>query len=318
MSSRVNRIDALRKDIDAAQTVQINQKIDLIKSLNTKKERLIQSIDEALAECRDAESTFYNRSAGDSRYHEKLESINRQLRAEHLEGSRLIGQINAVNNFQQLTQIEQSSVNPFLNSVKSNCATLSRTEVPTASVVRNTTVIQPVRTIIRQQVPVPTPVPAPIQNRTTEIHHHHHTPVVVNTPPPVVVPSPPPVRVAPVVVPTRRVRAVRATPVRAVPVSPVSVRPISPVEPRVVLAPSPARVLPVVTAPSPRVLPVVTTTPVGSMARVTHDYNSAHSGTLNLKRNTRVNIINYNGDWAFVRTMDGHQGYVSRHFLQPL
>jgi hypothetical protein len=182
--------------------------------------------------------------------------------------------------------------------------------------------------------------PAPVRTSSSSVVHHIYTPpasspptrvVTVPSPPQTVVvhqaPSPPPRTVVMRQAPSPTVvRTVRSTPVQTVPVRTVQVQPVrtaqvqpvrsTPVQPvAVVQTPRPAspragRAV-MVTSPTPRRTGIYD-------ARVVQDYTSGAPGTLTLKKDTVVRVINYYGDWARVETRDGHNGYVSRFFLRPM
>ena len=121
----------------------ISQKSDLIKNLQNKKSFMINSIENTLNRCRNAERTLYN-EAGYSlsgRATAKLNEYNTFLSEQHDKGSTLIGNINATKNFQQLDRVESTMVNPFLTNLKNKCSFYAR-DIPRFSSVSSVSAIR--------------------------------------------------------------------------------------------------------------------------------------------------------------------------------
>ncbi len=277
-------IDSLRSYIDSTSDLGIRQKSDLIKDLNKKKEQMIDSVNNTLSACRDAESVLYNRwiNTDNKIAHNKLEEYNRYLKEHHDKGSDIIGQINATKNFEQLNRIEITSVNPFLVAVKSTCDTYARHEAltqtrfvpapvtlihPSPQAIRSVSTIQPARTVTTVTQPVTyitnpgSPVPVRVQAPVTHIITQQSVPA----PQPVVItrsaPSPRIVTVTPIQAPaspTHHVTVVRTPP--------------PPPQVTVIHTPPPIRTIPIRTVPvrTVRTVPVrtVRTIPVRTVRTV--------------------------------------------------
>ena len=312
-------INSLRSYIDSTHNLGIRQKADLVKDLNRKKEQLIASVHNALSACLDSESAMYSRWIGTSNKaaHDHLEEFNTYLKEEHERGSELISQINAINNFEQLNKYEISTVDPYLQNLKTKCNAYTQ------------------KVISEQRVAVPLIQTSPRVVQTVPVSYApYNLPVRAA---PVVVPvtpsaSPRPVRVTPVVPfstqPIRVAPVVRAGPVKVTPVNvpfqpgPVDVRP-SPMmsqtgsvqvgQPRDVVLQNKAGERRVV-----RAAPVKPTKRGVHEGLIIQDYSSRAPGTLTLAKDTKVNVLKYEGDWAMVETNNGHTGYVSRYFIRPL
>ena len=138
---KLSSIQSLHNTIDNSARTNIEQKGELVKELNNKKEYLISAIQEELRKCRNAERTIFSNS--NNEYYNQVEEYNVYLKNQHDRGSELIGNINSAKNFQQLNQVEMTLVNSFLNDLRARCSTFIRA-VPT--------------------LPVPVPLPAPIVN----------------------------------------------------------------------------------------------------------------------------------------------------------
>ena len=317
-------INGLRSYIDSTHTLSIRQKGDLIKDLNRKKENMISSITAVLTSCRDSEAVLYNRWIGTSNKlaHNHLEEYNTYLKDQHDRGTEIISQINAMNNFEQLNKYEVNTVDPYLDSLKTMCGKYSQKIIKDEAIplIQSSPDLQSV-TYSPYNMPVRTAVSAPVMAVAP-------SPVTVIPTTPVASPVP--------------VRFVQATPVRVVQSAPVvRATPVRVVQPAPVVQATPVRVVqpaPVYTQPfqsvrvgEPRAVVlqnkagerrIVTATPVGPRGVhrgvIVQHYSSRAPGTLNLPKDTIVNVIKYEGDWALVETTAGHEGYVSRHFIRPI
>ena len=125
---KLSNIESLHNSIDATNRTGIEQKGELVKDLNTKKQSLINAIQEELRTCRNMERTIYSqwRNMNNSDVYNRLEEFNVYLKGQHDRGSELIANINAAKNFQQLNQVELSQVNSFLDSLRSRCGAFSQ------------------------------------------------------------------------------------------------------------------------------------------------------------------------------------------------
>ena len=299
-------INSLRTYIDSTHNLSIRQKSDLIKDLNRKKEQMIASITSALSACRDSEAALYNRWIGTSNKiaHDHVEEYNKYLKEQHDRGSELISQINAMNNFDQLNKYEVTTIDPYLDSLKTMCTKYSQKVIPeernepvqliqpSPQTVRSVSSIQPM-TYSQYQVPV----------RTQAVQMGPSVQLV-----PV---SPPPAKASLERVMLQSSPVVQATPVRVVQAAPVVQNiPMTIGQPKQL----------VVQGQTGKTR-VVTVAPVKSGVHkgvIIEDYSSKAPGTLNLTKDTLVTVVKYEGDWALVETNVGQRGYVSRHFIRPI
>jgi hypothetical protein len=313
-------INSLRTYIDSTHNLSIRQKSDLIKDLNRKKEQMIASITSALSACRDSEAALYNRWIGTSNKiaHDHVEEYNKYLKEQHDRGSELISQINAMNNFDQLNKYEVTTIDPYLDSLKTMCTKYSQKVIPeernepvqliqpSPQTVRSVSSIQPM-TYSQYQVPV----------RTQAVQMGPSVQLVPVSPPPakaslerVMLQSSPVVQATPVRV-VQAAPVVQATPVRVVQAAPVVQNiPMTIGQPKQL----------VVQGQTGKTR-VVTVAPVKSGVHkgvIIEDYSSKAPGTLNLTKDTLVTVVKYEGDWALVETNVGQRGYVSRHFIRPI
>ncbi len=267
---RLSNIKSLHNSIDTASRVGIEQKGELVKDLNRKKQVLINSIQDELSQCRDVERSLYNKLSNTSttESYSKLEEYNLFLKEQHDKGSELIGNINAAKNFQQINQVEMTLLNPFLNNLRSNCSVYVRHTAFTTRMPMNPVTVAPVSTEIKTTGLGKTDIGIHHTTRGTDVDvakegvlgSPAHSVHVSSAKGPVRVthqPSPQPVRT---------VSAIR--PVVAVPVAPVLVQPVQAVQAVQVVRPvTPVRVVrPVVhvqpVTPIRQVIPVRPVVPV--------------------------------------------------------
>lgn len=259
---KLSNIQNLHNSIDTINRTGIEQKADLVKELNKKKQMLIETIQENLKECRQVERTLFNQWSNqyNTEAYNKLEEYNLFIKQQHDKGSELIGVINAAKNFQQLNQVEIGSVNPFINELKTKCSIYAR----------HTSFSSPVSTSFSS---LPTVTNVPVRGVATDIkttgmgktdinvqHGDMGTSVDINKEealgspahsvrvsgakgpvkvthqpsPQMIVPSPQPVRALSTIVPASPVRLVQTAPVQQfqrVAVSPVRVQPVRYVQP---------------------------------------------------------------------------------------
>ena len=284
---QIANINSLRSYVDSTHDLSIVQKTDLVRKLNEKKNLMATDVTKSLRRCKDTGNAIYNKwmNHNDADRHDMLEQYHESLKEHHDAGSELINHINAANNFEQLNKIETEKVVPFFASTTSLC-----NSVPTiVSESIETNYVEPV-------VSVPTPIikPAPVVKTTTV--HAFTTPQPNYRSPKRVVPM----------VPDRygNLRPATQAQMNRARNSNVLNKPLS--------------VVPVVHVGGGKFQPAPPKRVPFQKAVVTHDYASSVPGTLTLKENTLVNIYDYEGDWARIKTQDGHTGYASRHFLRPL
>jgi len=262
---KLSNIQNLHNSIDNISRSGIEQKADLVKELNKKKQMLIEMIQENLKECRQVERVLFNQWSNqyNTEAYNKLEEYNLFIKQQHDKGSELIGVINGAKNFQQLNQVEIASVNPFINELKTKCSIYAR----------HTSFSSPVSTSF-SSLPVsslPTVTNVPVRGVATDIkttgmgktdinvqHGDMGTSVDINKEealgspahsvrvsgakgpvkvthqpsPQMIVPSPQPVRALSTIVPASPVRLVQPVRyVQPVAVSPVRVQPVRYVQP---------------------------------------------------------------------------------------
>jgi len=291
---KLSNIENLHNSIDTISRTGIEQKGELVKDLNRKKELLINSIQSELKQCRQAERSLASKWSNqyNTEAYSKLEEYNLFIKQQHDRGSELIGSINAAKNFQQLNQVEMTLYNPFINELQTKCSIYAKHTSFSAPLVTGTPIVRT----------VPTDVTTEIQSTgigKTDINVHHgalgtdvdinkeatlgspahsvhvsgakgqvkvtHQPSAPVLPGPILpgpIPSPQPVR-ALSTVPVMAVAPVKiARPVVPIPVTPVQpIRPVQTVVPvqRVVpVAVSPVKVVPI----QPTVRPAVPVQPV--------------------------------------------------------
>ncbi len=300
-------INSSRSYIGSTQNL-IRRKSDLVRDLNDKKEKLIESINIELGACTSAESIMYSRTtiSSDKHSHNRLEEYNNYLKDQHDRGSDLIGQINAAKNFEQLNRVEDTILNPYLRTVKSTCDTYARQstyDVPVQSfaapyapvnVVRAAPVYPASPTMVRVQ-----PVNVVRVQPVNMVRAAPASPTMVRVQPVNMVRAAP---ASPTMVRVQPVRSVPVNMVRAAPASPTMVR----VQPVNVVRAAPVNVI---RAPPIPYRPAY-------QATVTHDYMSGAHNTITVKQGTVVTVLKEDGDWNWVKTPDGVTGYVSRHYLR--
>ena len=312
---QIININSLRSSINSAHDLVINQKANLVKNLSDKKHTLIDSVQDSLRNCKNSGDTMYNQwiNTNNKDAHNILETYHENLKRHHDEGSELIGQINAANNFEQLNKIQTEQLNSFLIEVRNLCGSyVTSTPTPVRYVQPSpVTVVRPAPVTVVRPAPVRYVQPAPVTVvRPAPVRYVQPAPVTVVRPAPVTVVRPTPVTV------------VRPAPVRYVQPAPVTVVRPAPKSKTIIIR-KPQKVIPVkpviVKSPRARKIVVSSVNPMGiQRAKVTHDYTSSAPGTITLPKNTIVNIQDYHGDWAMVETANGHRGYASRFYLQPL
>ena len=294
-SLKLSNIRNLHNSIDTTSRTGIEQKGELVKDLNSKKQYLINSIQEELRTCKNAERSVYNgwQNMYNTDVYNRLEEFNVYLKGQHDRGSELIANINAAKNFQQLNEVEMTMVNPFLESLRTHCGTFTRalpTSQPIYPAYPQPIYHQPMYPVYPQPM-YPEHVASTEVETTgmgrTDIDVHHtgvgtdvnvskeesfgspaHSVHISGAKGPVRVShSPQQIRnvsyVPPVVAPVRSVAPILTTPVR-------QVVPVTPVQPVHVVSPVVQRVVPVTPVqPVQRVVPVTPVQPVQRVVPVT-------------------------------------------------